>query len=293
MKKLVFFAVLCVTVFMGLSFLSCSSQAPQAKLKTDIDSLSYAYGVQITQGLDQYLQQMGIEGAAAKEEFYKSFMEGSSIDKKDTAAISRAVARAEGVKIGIQVFTRMLPGINGDVFGSDSTQSLNREQFLAGFIAAAQNKKLLLNKDEVPVFVQTKTAAIQAKVNEPLKATNQAFLDENKKKEGVVALPSGLQYKVEKDASGIKPTAEDTVIVKYLGTNIKGEKFDSNDSAKFVLNQVVKGWTEGIQLMSPGAKYTFYIPYNLAYGEQGRRPQIAPYATLIFDVELLNVLPKK
>jgi len=284
MKKLMFFAAFCLAAFVMVSFFSCSAQAPQANLKTDVDSLSYALGVQITEGLDQYLQQNGIEGAA-KEDFIKGFLEGSKIDKKD----KKALARVEGIGIGQKVAGDMFTGINGNVFGSDSTQTLNKSQFLAGFLAVVQNKKLLITKENAQTFVQSKTEAIQAKVNEKYKTANQAFLDDNAKKDGIKTTPSGLQYKVVSEGTGPKPTAEDTVTVKYVGTTITGKEFDKNDKAVFPLNKVIAGWTEGIQLMSVGSKYTLYIPYNLAYGERGRRPDIDPYATLIFDVELLGV----
>jgi len=285
MKKLLFSAVFCLTALVMVSFFSCSAQAPTANLKTDIDSLSYAYGVQITEGLDQYLQSKGIEGAA-KEEFINGFLEGSKVDKND----KKAVAHMEGVAIGKQVSQDMFTGINGTVFGTDSTQTLNKSQFLAGFLAVVQNKKLLIKKEDVQAFAQVKTAAIQAKVNEKYKTANAAFLDDNAKKSGVKTTPSGLQYLVVSEGTGAKPTApEDTVTVKYKLSNIDGKELQSNDKFTTPLNRVVPGWTEGVQLMSVGSKYTFYIPYNLAYGEKGRRPDIDPYATLIFDVELLGV----
>ena len=294
MKKLMFFAVFCLAAFGMVTLFSCTSQAPQANLKTDIDSLSYAYGVQLAgQGLDEYLQQMGVTGTAAREEFFKNFLITSKLDKKDTASISRVKALIMGQQVGLQVSTGMFSSANESVFGSDSTQSLNKSQYLAGFLAGAQNKKLLMKKEDTQKYVETKTAAIQEKINAPIKEKNQAFLDKNKSAAGVVTTASGLQYKVVKEGSGVKPGAEDTVFVKYVGTTIDGKKFDSSDSTHFSLDRVIKGWTEGIQLMSPGAKYTFYVPYDLAYGEQGRRPNIGPYATLIFDVELFKVHPKK
>jgi FKBP-type peptidyl-prolyl cis-trans isomerase FklB len=294
MKKLVFFAVLCFTAFTGVSFFSCTSQAPQGSLKTDVDSLSYAMGVQSTQGLDEYLQQMGITGAT-KAEFYKSLLEGAKMDKKDTAAIALIKARGEGQRIGMQISTAMFPNLAQTVFGTDSTKTLNKAQFLAGFIAAAENKKLLIKQEDAQMFVQEKTDQIFAQSHQKEKEENQAFLDDNKKKEGVVTLPSGLQYKVEKEGTGIKPGAEDTVTVNYVGTDIKGVEFDSNTGkapASFPVNRVIKGWTEGIQLMSQGAKYTLYVPYDLAYGVKGQQPKIGPFATLIFNVELLKVSPK-
>jgi FKBP-type peptidyl-prolyl cis-trans isomerase FklB len=292
MKKLMFFAVFCLTALCVVTFFSCSAQTPQANLKTDMDSLSYAYGVQVTQGLDQYLEQMGIKGAA-KDEFFKSFLEATKIDKKDSATIARITAQSEGQKIGMQVVQRMLPGINEQVFGEDSTQSLNKAQFLAGFLAAAQNQKLLMKKDDVQMYVQAKTAAVQAKVNEPIKAKNQAYLDKNKTAPGVVTTASGLQYKVVKEGAGVKPALGDTVLVNYALTDVDGKKIQNHDSIPFVVGNVIPGWNEGVQMMSPGSKYTFYIPYNLAYGEQGQRPNIGPFATLIFDVDLLKVSPKK
>lgn len=125
------------------------------------------------------------------------------------------------------------------------------------------------------------------------KAEGEDFLAENAKKEGVVTLPSGLQYKVLREGNGKKPTASDVVECDYEGTLINGQVFDSSyrrgERASFPLNQVISGWTEGLQLMQEGAKYRFFIPYNLAYGERGAGQSIPPYAALIFDVELHKV----
>ena len=119
------------------------------------------------------------------------------------------------------------------------------------------------------------------------------FLAENAKKEGVVTLPSGLQYQVLREGNGKKPKATDQVRCHYEGTLINGTVFDSSykrgEPAVFGLNQVISGWTEGVQLMQEGAKYRFFIPYNLAYGERGAGQQIPPFAALIFDVELIEV----
>ena len=120
------------------------------------------------------------------------------------------------------------------------------------------------------------------------------FLAENAKKEGVVTLPSGLQYQVLREGNGKKPKATDQVRCHYEGTLINGTVFDSSykrgEPAVFGLNQVISGWTEGVQLMQEGAKYKFFIPYNLAYGERGAGQQIPPFAALIFDVELIEVM---
>ncbi len=125
------------------------------------------------------------------------------------------------------------------------------------------------------------------------KAEGENFLAENAKKEGVVTLPSGLQYQVLREGNGKKPAATDVVECDYEGTLINGQVFDSSyrrgERATFGLNQVIAGWTEGLQLMQEGAKYRFFIPYNLAYGERGAGQAIPPYAALIFDVELHKV----
>lgn len=125
------------------------------------------------------------------------------------------------------------------------------------------------------------------------KAEGENFLAGNAKKEGVVTLPSGLQYQVLREGNGKKPTATDVVECDYEGTLINGQVFDSSyrrgERATFSLNQVIAGWTEGLQLMQEGAKYRFFIPYNLAYGERGAGQAIPPYAALIFDVELHKV----
>ncbi len=160
-------------------------------------------------------------------------------------------------------------------------------------------------KDALEGHVQMDPNDIQATVNAYFqqKAEQQAskakqeghdFLAENAKKEGVVTLPSGLQYQVLQEGNGKKPKATDQVKCHYEGTLINGTVFDSSyqrgEPATFGLNQVIAGWTEGVQLMQEGAKYRFFIPYNLAYGERGAGQAIPPYAALIFDVELLQVM---
>ena len=136
--------------------------------------------------------------------------------------------------------------------------------------------------------------ASRAEQGKAAKAEGEKFLAENGKKEGVVTLKSGLQYEVLREGNGKKPKATDQVKCHYEGTLINGQVFDSsykrNEPAVFPLNQVIPGWTEGLQLMQEGAKYRFYIPYILAYGESGAGGSIPPFATLIFDVELLEVM---
>ncbi len=121
----------------------------------------------------------------------------------------------------------------------------------------------------------------------------EMFLAENAKREGVITTESGLQYEVIKEGEGSKPAAEDTVTVHYKGTLIDGTTFDSSiergEPATFPLNMVIRGWTEGVQLMSVGSKFKFYIPSELGYGDRGAPPRIGPGAALIFEVELLGI----
>lgn len=169
---------------------------------------------------------------------------------------------------------------------------LNIEDFAKG-IRDVFSGKTEMTEAEAQAAVQ---GFFQQKAKEQAdtaKSEGKAFLTENGKKEEVVTLPSGLQYQVLRQGNGRKPDATDKVECHYEGTLINGQVFDSSyqrgETATFGLNQVIKGWTEGLQLMQEGAKYRFFIPYNLAYGEQGAGQSIPPFATLIFDVELIKV----
>jgi len=132
---------------------------------------------------------------------------------------------------------------------------------------------------------------------EPNKKAGDAFLAANKTKEGVVTLPSGLQYKILKEGTGPKPTPADSVVCNYRGTLIDGKEFDSSykrgQPATFPVGQVIKGWTEALQLMSVGSKWQLFVPENLAYGDRGAGPDIGPGATLIFEVELISIKGKE
>ena len=141
---------------------------------------------------------------------------------------------------------------------------------------------------------ETEKQAEQAKLGEVAKQAGEKFLAENAKRTGVTVLPSGLQYEVVSEGSGRKPKATDKVKCHYEGTLVDGTVFDSSrrrgEPAVFPLNGVIRGWTEGLQLMQEGAVYRFFIPYNLAYGENGAGGSIPPYAALVFEVELIEVL---
>ena len=160
--------------------------------------------------------------------------------------------------------------------------------------------KPLLTEQEIQetmVAFQKEMMAKQADVAKKNKAEGEAYLTENKKKEGVKTLPSGLQYKVIKGGTGKKPKSNDTVTVHYRGTLIDGTEFDSSykrgQPVSFLVSGVIPGWTEALQLMEVGAKWQLFIPSNLAYGEKGAGRDIGPNATLIFEVELVSIQEKK
>lgn len=190
-------------------------------------------------------------------------------------------------------------GIGSQLAGMGAKE-LNIDDFAQAIKDVISGSELKVDNAEAQTLVQNffqeqeaKQQAAAAEAGKAAKAAGEAFLAENGKKDGVVTLPSGLQYQVLKEGDGKKPSATDQVVCHYEGTLIDGTVFDSsyqrNQPATFGLNQVIAGWTEGVQLMQEGAKYRFFIPYNLAYGERGAGAHIPPFAALVFDVELIEV----
>jgi FKBP-type peptidyl-prolyl cis-trans isomerase FklB len=180
-------------------------------------------------------------------------------------------------------------------------QELNIDDFAQAIKDVIAGRKPLVDNREAQQIVQDffqkqeqKQRAAAAEKHKVQKAEGEKYLAENAKKEGVVTLPSGLQYQVLREGNGRKPKATDQVRCHYEGMLIDGTLFDSSiqrgEPATFPLNGVIAGWTEGLQLMQEGAKYRLFIPYHLGYGERGAGGSIPPFAALVFDVELLEVL---
>ncbi|ENU10513.1 FKBP-type peptidyl-prolyl cis-trans isomerase [Acinetobacter calcoaceticus] len=186
---------------------------------------------------------------------------------------------------------------------TDALTDLNLDTFYQGLQEGAQSKTARLTDDEMAKAINDYKKTLEAKQLVEFQKTGQlniqagtAFLADNAKKSGVITTKSGLQYQVLKEGNGQKPKATSRVKVNYEGRLLDGTVFDSsiarNHPVEFQLSQVIAGWTEGLQTMKEGGKTRFFIPANLAYGEVGAGDSIGPNSTLIFDIELLQVLPK-
>ena len=180
-----------------------------------------------------------------------------------------------------------------EYYKSQGLDSLDYEAFMMGVRDVFEGDSLKVSDQDSRKLLNSFFTALKEKQATAMKAEGEAFLAENAKKEGVVSLPSGLQYKVLKMGDGPKPGPTDKVKTHYHGTLIDGTVFDSSvqrgEPISFPVNGVIRGWTEALQLMPVGSKWVLYIPYNLAYGERGAGQQIAPYSALVFEVELLDI----
>ncbi len=213
----------------------------------------------------------------------------TSCDSHPTANLKTAVDSASyaiGVSTGAgyKENLKTLPGGEANV-----------DALIAGFVQAIKGDSTKMSAQEAQVYLQTYFVEASAKEAQSNKEEGEKFLAENKTKDGVFTTESGLQYKVEKEGTGAKPTANDKVKVHYTGTLLDGTKFDSSvdrgEPAEFGVSQVIKGWTEGLQIMPVGSKYIFWIPSELAYGERGAGQDIKPNSVLKFEVELLDIVP--
>jgi FKBP-type peptidyl-prolyl cis-trans isomerase len=197
----------------------------------------------------------------------------------------------------LSYFTGYQIGMN---FIANGVDSLDKEEVLKGINDAKDGKEPRLNEDQRKAAMDAMDNMVKEKAKakaEAVKVESKKFLEENAKKEGVKVTESGLQYQVIKEGEGAKPKATDTVKVHYKGTLVNGKEFDSSykrgEPISFPLNGVIKGWTEGLQLMPTGSTYRFFIPSELGYGDRGAGADIPGGAALIFDVELIEINPSK
>ena len=271
---------------------SCQTSAPKANITTKVDSLSYSMGIAQTQGLkDCLVQRMGMD-TTYMDNFIKGLVEGVKMgdDAKQNAYMT-------GIQIGQQVCNQIIPGISQEAFGADSTKVLSKDNFLAGFIAGTTEKGMNMTAEEAQ---ETAQRLMEEFHNEVLmaefgdnKTAGEAFMDSIAKCEGVQKTASGLCYKVITEGKGATPAKTDRVKVNYRGTLIDGTEFDSsykrNEPSTFRASQVIAGWTEALTMMPEGSKWELYIPQDLAYGERNQGT-IKPFSTLVFEVELLEIV---
>ena len=264
---------------------------------TRVDSLSYAIGMAQTQGLRQYLSDQLQVNLNYTDDFVLGVRE--AVSKKDD---ERQAAYYAGTQIGQQIARQMYTGINKEIFGADSTQSISLDQFLAGFISGVTGKGGLMTVTDAQQTAQRLMTEVKGETLLKLYGANKKagedFMAANaklakKKKSGIVVLPSGLQYKILVKGDGPVAKETDKVKVKYEGRLIDGTVFDSTEKhggepATFAPNQVIKGWTEALTMMPVGSKWQLYIPQELAYGSR-EAGDIKPFSALIFDVEVLGI----
>lgn len=265
-------------VALSATLFSCGGGS-SVKLSTLNDSLSYAISVAKTEGLsDVMYQQLGVDSAYV-EEFVKGVRAAfiPSTDPKD-------MAYKAGLQIGLQA-ERVCESANMEVYPNDTVNSISKEIFLEGLVAGILGDTTIMSFEDGKAYYM-QVVYIQA---------SDDFLAANKDKEGVITTESGLQYRIIEEGDVTKKAAAtDSVKCIYKGTLINGRTFDTSRGkpVTFAVNRVIPGWTEALQMMGKGAKWQLFIPWNLAYGENGTRG-IPPYSTLIFDVEVVDIISPK
>ena len=253
------------------------------------DSLSYAAGMNATRGLEEYLSsQLGVSKEQLPD-FLNGLKEG--ISKRKEISFSAYTA---GLQIAAQVERSMLPNIQKQFKGT--SVNIDEDLFFKGFVDALKQDTSFMKSEAAQTYFAKKQQQLVEQRNEAVKVAGEKFLAANKKKPGVVTLPSGLQYKILVKGNGAKPGKDDQVKVVYEGRTIDGKVFDSTarhgtESDTFGVGRLIKGWTEALLLMPVGSKWEIYIPQELAYGARGAGNDIAPYSPLIFTLELQGIVP--
>ena len=292
MKKLsIIFAVVVMAAFV---FTSCDgNKAKMPTLKTQIDSLNYAFGLANGNGIKQYYLAKDSANADSIKVKIASLLKGLEDGMKGDVDEENAELVELGKNIGSALKEQDKSGLLGD-----STLKVDIDIIKQGLINGLKGSKIQMTPQEAQTYLQTTMQKLQAKKMEKLyganKTAGEAFLASNKTKPGVITTASGLQYEVITKGNGPLPTADSRVKVHYHGTLVDGTVFDSSvqrkEPAVFGVGQVIPGWTEALKLMPVGSKYKLYIPQELAYGsnDQGL---IKPFSMLIFEVELLSIEP--
>ena len=286
MKKFGFIFAAALAALMS----ACGNSTPKADMKNDVDSLSYAIGMAQTQGLKQYLvQRMGVDTAYINE-FVKGLNDGASAgDDKKTAAYYA------GVQIGQQIL-QMEKGINNELFGEDSTQTISHKNFMAGFVAGTLEKDGLMTTEEAGQMAQAKMQVVKSQHMEKVYGDNKKACEEYMakiaKKEGIQKLDNGVYYEVITEGKGEIPADTSRVKVDYEGKLINDSIFDSTykrgEPTTFRCNQVIPGWTNALTHMPVGSTWKVYIPQDQAYADR-EAGLIKPFSCLIFKIELISI----
>lgn len=275
---------LLATVMVAAVLASCGGAGTGKVTMNDVkDSISYAIGM--GRAVRVYKEQLpyDIVDSVTIKQFVKGFMEAAS-NPDDNSKLAYAL----GLEIGFQEMNQVFPGMSQNLFGNGET--FNKSNYVSGFRdGMLDNWKVMSFEDADDTANRLYELLMQQQMNKS-KEENQAYLEKKAREENVVKTPSGLLYQVIKlGDGGPKPTATSDVEVRYRGEFIDGTVFDeATTPVTLNLGGVIKGWTEGIQLMSVGDKYRFFIPYDLGYGENGYGSDIKPYSTLVFEVELVS-----
>ena len=287
MKKLIFAAV----AIAAIMFTSCDNTSVQADLKDNVDSLANFLGIAQSDGLKNYMKMQLQVDSMYTNDFIKGMIEGATA-KEDP----QQEAYMKGLTVGKQVKV-MAENLSNEVYADDSTKKVNVKNLLAGIISGLKDQNDITPDSAYGEFEKRlkplQKAALERKYAD-YKAENEKFLTDNKKKEGVTVLPSGVQYKVIKEGTGALPTDTSTVKCLYEGRLIDGTVFDSNTEegrdpfeVNLAMPRVIPGWVEVLKKMPAGSKWEVYIPQDLGYGQQDMG-QIKPFSTLIFTIEVLK-----
>ncbi len=264
---------------------------PALQLTTHDDSIAHIFGIAQSNGLKQYLvAQLNVDTTYIND-FCRGVLDRTSVDPNN----KQLAAYNAGGQIGSQIMS-MAQNFSKDYYEADPDKAVDPKIVAHGILQGLMEQGEMKADSAGQVFQKALTER-QAENKERLYGENrragEKFLEENKRKEGVVTLPSGLQYKVITEGTGEKPKATDKVKVNYEGKLIDGTVFDSSikrgQPATFQVSQVIKGWTEALKLMPVGSKWEIYIPYQLAYGDRATGKDIKPYSALTFSVELLDI----
>lgn len=295
MKKLLIIALVLVA---GASFSTAQAKGKKPKkpaktavsISTAADTLSYATGMAMSRGVDQYLKQSFGVDKKHYDEVVRGFRDAIS-HRGDTAF----AAYCAGMELLRMMEKNMLPNLKKDL--GEGGNTINENLLFEGFTASLLGDTTVCTPQSAEKLFNDTREQAKRKAGEAVRLEGERFLAENKLKEGVKTLPDGLQYKVLKEGNGPRPAATDEVEVIYEGRTLDGNVFDATykhqgkKTDKFHLNGLIKGWTEALQLMPVGSKWEIYIPQELAYGSR-QAGNIKPYSALIFTLELVGISGK-